>query len=33
VPCAVHPELALDRNGYQEPPDAPVANRALRAAR
>ncbi|MEO6185598.1 MAG: nuclear transport factor 2 family protein [Steroidobacteraceae bacterium] len=28
VPCALHPELRLDRNGYQEPPDAPVANRA-----
>ena len=22
VPCADHPELNLDRNGYQEPPDA-----------
>ncbi len=28
VPCALHPELRLDRNGYQEPPDAPVANRS-----
>lgn len=28
VPCALHPELRLDRNGYQEPPDAPAANRA-----
>ncbi len=28
VPCADHPELRLDRNGYQEPPDAPAANRA-----
>lgn len=28
VPCATHPELNLNRNGYQEPPDAPAANRA-----
>ncbi|HVQ11971.1 MAG TPA: hypothetical protein VMS40_00155, partial [Vicinamibacterales bacterium] len=28
VPCALHPELNLDRNGYQEPPDAPAANRS-----
>ena len=28
VPCALHPELHLNRNGYQEPPDAPAANRA-----
>ena len=28
VPCAVRPELALSRNGYQEPPDAPAANRS-----
>jgi hypothetical protein len=28
VPCAAHPELNLERNGYQEPPDAPAANRA-----
>lgn len=28
VPCALHPELHLDRNGYQEPPDAPAANRS-----
>jgi hypothetical protein len=28
VPCALHPELSLDRNGYQEPPDAPAANRS-----
>jgi hypothetical protein len=28
VPCALHPELHLSRNGYQEPPDAPAANRA-----
>lgn len=27
VPCALYPELALDQNGYQEPPDAPAANR------
>jgi hypothetical protein len=28
VPCGLRPELALSRNGYQEPPDAPAANRA-----
>jgi hypothetical protein len=28
VPCALRPDLALERNGYQEPPDAPVANRS-----
>lgn len=28
VPCAIHPELRLDRNGYQEPPDFPAANRS-----
>jgi hypothetical protein len=28
VPCAVRPDLRLDANGYQEPPDAPEANRA-----
>jgi len=28
VPCVVRPELRLDRNGYQEPPDAPAANRS-----
>jgi hypothetical protein len=28
VLCALRPELALERNGYQEPPDAPEANRA-----
>ena len=28
VPCALHPELRLERNGYQEPPDAPAANRS-----
>ncbi|MES2627166.1 MAG: nuclear transport factor 2 family protein [Pseudomonadota bacterium] len=28
VPCALHPELRLDQNGYQEPPDANVANRS-----
>ena len=28
VPCALHPELNLNRNGYQEPPDAPAANRS-----
>ena len=28
VPCALHPELNLDRNGYQEPPDAPAANKS-----
>jgi hypothetical protein len=28
VPCVLRPELALSRNGYQEPPDAPEANRS-----
>lgn len=28
VPCTLHPELKLSQNGYQEPPDAPEANRA-----
>jgi hypothetical protein len=28
VPCAVRPELSLSRNGYQEPPDAHVANKS-----
>jgi hypothetical protein len=28
VPCGLHPELRLDRNGYQEAPDAPEANRS-----
>jgi hypothetical protein len=28
VLCALRPDLNLDRNGYQEPPDAPAANRA-----
>jgi hypothetical protein len=28
VPCALRPELHLNRNGYQEPPDAPVANKS-----
>jgi hypothetical protein len=28
VPCALHPELRLDRNGYQEAPDAPEANKS-----
>jgi hypothetical protein len=27
VPCAVRPELRLEANGYQKPPDAPEANR------
>jgi hypothetical protein len=27
VPCAVRPELRLEANGYQKPPDAPAANR------
>jgi hypothetical protein len=26
--CGLRPDLRLDRNGYQEPPDAPQANRA-----
>jgi hypothetical protein len=28
VPCAIRPDLRLDANGYQQPPDAPQANRA-----
>ena len=28
VPCAVRPELRLEANGYQKPPDAPAANKA-----
>jgi hypothetical protein len=28
VPCAVRPELRLEANGYQKPPDAPDANKA-----
>jgi hypothetical protein len=28
VPCAVRPELRLEANGYQKPPDAPEANKA-----
>jgi hypothetical protein len=28
VPCAIRPDLRLDANGYQEPPDAPETNRA-----
>jgi hypothetical protein len=28
IPCAVRPELRLDRNGYQQPPDAPAANKS-----
>jgi hypothetical protein len=28
VLCALRPDLRLDRNGYQEPPDAPAANRS-----
>lgn len=28
VPCAVRPELRIEANGYQKPPDAPNANRA-----
>ena len=28
APCAVRPELRLEANGYQKPPDAPEANRA-----
>jgi hypothetical protein len=30
VLCRLRPELNLDRNGYQEPPDAPAANRSPR---
>ena len=28
VLCELRPDLKLDRNGYQEPPDAPAANRS-----
>jgi hypothetical protein len=28
VPCAVRPDLRLDRNGYQLTPDAPAANKS-----
>jgi hypothetical protein len=28
VLCSLRPDLKLDRNGYQEPPDAPAANRS-----
>jgi hypothetical protein len=28
VPCAVRPELRLEANGYQKPPDAPAANKS-----
>jgi hypothetical protein len=28
VPCGVRPDLRLEHNGYQEPPDAPAANRS-----
>jgi hypothetical protein len=28
VPCSLRPDLALSKNGYQEPPDAPAANRS-----
>jgi hypothetical protein len=28
VPCAVRPDLRLEANGYQKPPDAPEANKA-----
>jgi hypothetical protein len=28
VLCTLRPDLKLDRNGYQEPPDAPAANRS-----
>lgn len=27
VPCGIRPDLRFDRNGYQQPPDAPAANR------
>jgi hypothetical protein len=27
APCEIRPDLRLDRNGYQTPPDAPAANR------
>ena len=28
VPCTVRPDLRLEANGYQKPPDAPAANKA-----
>ena len=28
VICGLRPDLNLDRHGYQEPPDAPAANRS-----
>jgi hypothetical protein len=28
VPCLVRPDLRFDRNGFQQPPDAPAANRS-----
>jgi hypothetical protein len=28
VPCTIRPDLRYDANGYQQPPDAPAANRA-----
>ena len=28
VPCGIRPDLRYDKNGYQQPPDAPEANRA-----
>jgi hypothetical protein len=28
VPCNIRPDLRYDANGYQQPPDAPAANRA-----
>jgi hypothetical protein len=28
VPCAVRPDLRLEANGYQRPPDAPEANKS-----
>jgi hypothetical protein len=28
VPCGVRPDLRYDANGYQQPPDAPAANRS-----
>jgi hypothetical protein len=28
VPCGIRPDLRFDKNGYQQPPDAPEANRA-----
>jgi hypothetical protein len=28
VPCSIRPDLRFDKNGYQQPPNAPEANRA-----